>query len=170
MTDIYYIPKEGDLFTSDAQVIGHGVNTKGLMGAGVARIVATKYPEVKTAYVDKCKISSFKAGSCQLVDTHDGKVIANMATQIFPGPHASLELIRKALDNTIYEMQMQGFTTLATPRIGAGIGGLNWDDVEKVVNDIAYMYQDVTIEVWTLPETKSDRQLHDTTKNLQGDH
>lgn len=160
MTDIYYVPKEGDLFTSDAQVIGHGVNTKGLMGAGVARIVATKYPEVKSAYVDRCKISGLRPGSCQLVDTYDGKVIANMATQVRPGPHASLSLIRDALDNTIYEMQMQGFTTLAIPRIGAGVGagvgGLKWQDVEKVVNDIAYMYQDVTIEVWTLPETKID--------------
>lgn len=30
------IEKNGDIFTTDAKYIAHGVNTKGLMGAGIA--------------------------------------------------------------------------------------------------------------------------------------
>lgn len=35
---------QGDIFTTQAQVIGHGVNTQGLMGNGVARTIRIMYP------------------------------------------------------------------------------------------------------------------------------
>ena len=34
----------GNLFESNAQTIGHGCNTKGIMGAGIAREFKRRYP------------------------------------------------------------------------------------------------------------------------------
>ena len=45
---------QGDIFTTQAQVIGHGVNTQGLMGNGVARTIRIMYPSVFKAYQQAC--------------------------------------------------------------------------------------------------------------------
>ena len=47
--------KQGDIFTSTSQVIGHGVSTQGVMGSGIARTVRITYPSVFRAYREACE-------------------------------------------------------------------------------------------------------------------
>ena len=55
MTKIPKIPiVEGDIFESDANIIIHQVNCKGVMGSGVARQVKEKYPIVYKYYKAWC--------------------------------------------------------------------------------------------------------------------
>ena len=44
-----------DIFTADETFICHQVNCKGVMGAGLAKQIADKYPLVKERYLEMCK-------------------------------------------------------------------------------------------------------------------
>jgi len=44
----------GDIFNSNAQTLGHGCNTKGKMGAGIAREFKRQYPYMFKEYKRRC--------------------------------------------------------------------------------------------------------------------
>ena len=45
---------DGDLFTTDARIIAHSVNCRGVMGSGVALQVHQKFPHVFFQYKRFC--------------------------------------------------------------------------------------------------------------------
>jgi O-acetyl-ADP-ribose deacetylase (regulator of RNase III) len=144
------IEKSGDLFTTEQNVIGHGVNVVGVMGAGVAKLVADKFPTVKERYVEACQRHALRPGETQLlvVPTRgEPKLIANMASQINPGPCANLELLDSSVRDAVRQCQNVGHDVMAIPQIGCGIGGLTWDEVEPVLAQIE-ADTDFTFEVW----------------------
>lgn len=72
----------GDLFSTDCEVIAHQVNCMGEMNSGVAKIVREKYPEVFDEY--KLSVNNLNnkcLGGCLLVKCRDGKHIANIFGQ-----------------------------------------------------------------------------------------
>lgn len=129
-----YQEVHGDLFGAAADYIAHGCNTKGVMGAGVAKVVRDKYPDFHRAYQELCRSTdpALLAGTAQ-VDHRYG--VINLFTQVAPGPDARLDLIKRSLWDA--HMQLPPEATMAIPRIGAGIGGLAWSDVAQVVRKFA---------------------------------
>lgn len=74
----------GDLFSTDCEVIAHQVNCMGEMNSGVAKIVKEKYPEVFKEYRKTVNtLDKNVLGGCLLVDTSDGKYIANIFGQYY---------------------------------------------------------------------------------------
>lgn len=107
-------------------VIGHGVNIKGVMGAGFAALVAKRFPDVKSAYVDACRAGTLTAGRTQVVPVNSHLAIANIASQVNPGADATVENLWAGLDDlyrqaAIVNMPVQ----VRLPLIGAGIGGID---------------------------------------------
>ena len=130
--------KQGDMFTTDAPAIGHGCNTVGVMGAGVAAIVRRKFPDTHQAYWDLCSRKAFEGGEVlvtkEFVPGSEGAFyVFNMMTQVNPGADASLELVKQAAEHSVQEALDRGIFTIAIPQIGCGIGGLKWEDVEPVL-------------------------------------
>lgn len=144
--------KQGDMFTTDAPAIGHGCNIRGAMGAGVAAIVARKFPNTEARYRDLCMRKVFDGGEVLVTrefDPRAGNVfIFNMMTQVNPGADASLELIKTAAENAVNEALQRGIFRIAIPQIGCGIGGLRWEDVEPVLKKTEK--SSFEWEVWTL--------------------
>lgn len=138
--DIQFV--KGDVFSGEhAKVVAHGCNTVGAMGAGVAAIVREKYPRAHTEYQKLCKSRDFYPGAAQYVDvgwpwaqnTDQITGIYNLATQANPGPNADLKLIQIAFTNMAQHAAHKGIETIAIPRIGCGIGGLEWFHVEGAI-------------------------------------
>lgn len=146
MTVIY---KTGDLFTSNADVLGHGVNTMGVMGAGIARDFKSRFPENYKKYREACLGSGLKPGSCLLVKSKD-IFIANIASQDLPGANADLLWLEQGLTSALMGIRTIGKHSISIPRIGTGIGGLKWNDVKTVVENIGREHPEMLIEVWTL--------------------
>lgn len=143
----------GDIFTTMQPVIGHGVNMVGLMGGGLAAQVKNKYPSVDETYRLACETEMFKEGQTLmlLVDEseHEGtRYIANIGSQILPGAHADIELLRTGFRDALMQTDELGLTGMAVPEIGAGIGGLVWEDVLTVMEDETRAYPGLEIEVW----------------------
>lgn len=125
--------KKGSVIQATEEVIAHGCNCQNVMGAGVAKAIRAEYPEAftvdKRAYFAKTN----EPGSFSFVYAR-GKFIFNLYTQKQPGPNANLHYIEKAIAGL--EKKLPNVTKLnqvAIPRIGCGIGGLDWNDVSQIL-------------------------------------
>lgn len=136
----------GDLFTSDAQALAHGCNTKGLMGAGIALQFQNRYPEMFTDYRIKCLTGQFVPGSYYAYKAPDGKIILNLATQTYPGAFAKCEWIEASLLRVLQDMP--DLKTIALPTIGAGLGGLRWEEVQQTLQRVSYLHPNVNFIVY----------------------
>lgn len=144
------IIKQGDLFTTDAKFIAHGVNCVGVMGAGVAWSVRDRFPETYLAYNQRCKQGKLGPGGL-FAHFENDKFIVNLATQDQPGAHARYEWVFECfykLSRKLSTLSNNEKITVAIPQIGCGIGGLEWEPVRKIIEAVEAIYPDVEYEVW----------------------
>lgn len=138
----------GDIFNTTADAIGHGVNNCGVMGSGIAkhirRVVGEDY------YLDYCRNSGLGGtiGSYHIYSRSNGPDIVNLYTQQNPGPNAEYRHIVSSLGSLAsnYEFGHE-IVSLALPRIGCGIGGLDWNIVREILRGFGEV---MDIEVWEL--------------------
>jgi O-acetyl-ADP-ribose deacetylase (regulator of RNase III) len=141
---------QGNLFSSKAQLLFHGCNTKGKMFAGIAREFYLLYPEMFKEYKKSCDEGSYNVGDCQIfVSEKDNRVIANLATQDFPGKDARLYAVEESFEKLCIECNRLNIHSIAGPRIGCGIGGLSWGDVRTILANLADKYN-ITLEIYYL--------------------
>jgi O-acetyl-ADP-ribose deacetylase (regulator of RNase III) len=147
--------REGDLFDqSDVYAIGHGVNCKGVMGAGIAVLFRRKYPEMYKQYVLWCDTGVLKPGGCMPWmpwETDPGHFVFNIASQNEPGADATVQWLVQGVEAAIAQAKKIGLNKLAVPRIAAGIGGLTWEEVKETFEVIGNSHEDFTLVVVSLP-------------------
>lgn len=144
------IHKYGDIFTSTAPSIGHGVNTMGMMGAGIALQFRDEYPEMFETYAQFCIDGSLVPGGVLIWEDINANIplVFNIASQELTGANATLEFLRSGLERTAQFMSILKVETIALPEIGCGIGGLDLPDVIEVIEDVESEYG-ITVELWT---------------------
>lgn len=140
---------KGDLFeiariaSQAGQIaLGHGVNCRGVMGAGIALEFRDRFPANYTEYRHQCYLfGDGLAGSSVIVndvlEINKFKfrpiTIVNLFSQIETGPDAKINLLTAALIDAFTDLRQQGLTIpLLIPMIGAGIGGLTPSQVLEV--------------------------------------
>lgn len=138
---------KGDLFETDCDIIAHGCNCRGGFGSGVAYTMAMKFPKVREMYLEKFDDQGWRLGEVQLVKLHNGKTVANCATQDAYLPrgrqHADYHAIKRAMAQVkVYAQDRK--LSVAIPKIGAGLAGGDWIEIEKILNEVFYDY-DVTV-------------------------
>jgi len=134
--------RKGNLFNAeDGVAIAHGCNCQGVMGAGIALQFKNRYPEMFEWYKFKCQHKDFSPGDAfvwkgkNYIGRVEDRYILNLATQDRPGPYARLEWIDQSLRSAIKTFG-EAVPTIAMPNIGCGIGGLDWEDVEVVLETL----------------------------------
>lgn len=144
------IHKNGDVFTTTLPAVAHGVNLKGVMGAGIAKTVRKLFPEVYRDYRAACFSNRFNVGEMlPLYSPGRNLWVFNVASQDLPGANARIDWLEESLMASAEFCMMKGLAGFAAPRIGAGIGGLVWEDVLAVFEKVAADYPSLTIELWT---------------------
>lgn len=141
------IHKEGDIFTSTAHAIGHSCNVFGVMGHGIAVDFRKRWPAMYQEYRKQALAFKFTPGDVFLWQ-EGGKLIFNLMGQNRPGKDARLEWIRHSVNTALTTCDTLNIPALALPRIGSGIGGLDQDDVEKLLTELAESHT-ADIELWT---------------------
>jgi O-acetyl-ADP-ribose deacetylase (regulator of RNase III) len=127
---------EGDLFELDVPALGHGNNCRGAMGAGIAVEFKRRYPDMYRAYRKRCLAGDFNLGDVFVWLAPD-RVIYNLATQPVPEPSATLDAIERSVRAALDDAEQRGIRRVGIPRIGAGLGGLAWPDVESTLASVA---------------------------------
>lgn len=151
---IVYI-KNGDILTSKAQAIVNCVNTHGVMGKGLALLYRKKYPDMFTAYRRACLDNKVKTGSMHLwkVPNQD-KWVVNFPTKDHWRNPSQMEWIISGLQNLVEIVKEKGFTSIAIPAIGCGLGGLPFYLVKKEIMKIHdEFWQDLRVEFYIPPDT-----------------
>jgi O-acetyl-ADP-ribose deacetylase (regulator of RNase III) len=148
---------QGDLFTTRAEIIAHGVNCRGGFGSGIAGIIAQKYPRVREAYLNKFNRYGWELGEIQLVfstDILELPIIANMATQLNYGTKlGKLYANYKAVEICLYKVFKfadMGNFTVALPRVACGLAGGDWNVVKAIIGNVSNEYDRVPVEVYSL--------------------
>lgn len=141
------IEMTGNIFTTTAPAIGHGVNIKGLMGSGIAVQFRTLFPEMFRQYKAVCGSLALQAGEVFVYESPNFTVY-NIASQDLPGKNARLDWLEDGLRATIADAEIRGYSIVALPQIGCGIGGLDIEDVRPLLADVE-MGTSVQFELWT---------------------
>ena len=71
-----------DILTVTSGIIAHGVNCQGAMGSGVAKVLYTKYPEVREVFM---QVGKGDLGSVTIVPVTSELTVVNCYTQEFYG-------------------------------------------------------------------------------------
>ncbi len=152
-TKTYYTEQTIDVRDIKEGWILHGVNCKGVMGSGIAKALRDKYPEIYPGYKNWCDHMGHRMlGLVHFKTVSDTLKVFNCFTQEGFGydktaKYASKEAIMKCLDLVEdqildfceYEHSSQLPETIYLPRIGCGLGGLDWEtEVEPIVNEFAF--------------------------------
>ncbi len=129
--------------------IGHGCNCDGVMG-GLAGHVESRWPALAVDYRAACAAGKFRLGGVlPWLDLHSGVWIYNLATQQHAGADARLDAIDSSVRAAIEHARAHDVPTIYLPRIGAGIGGLDWRDVHATLDAIATANADLELVVVT---------------------
>ena len=159
MLSKYVLVVNGDILDAKENFICHQVNCMGVMGAGLAKALYTKWPQVKSEYlsfynsrIESCKgkVDLYFArrsllGSYQLVEINehtDPRFVVNIFSQYGYGRnecHTDYSAISRAINFLFY-----GYPTgtYAFPYgFGCGLAGGDWDTVFHLISLLADKHQ-----------------------------
>ena len=143
--------KQGDLFTSDAAILCHGVNCMGYMKKGIAVEFSNRFPEMYKTYRQMCDAGKLEPGMVWMYKPpNENYHVANIASQLKPGPNARYEWAITGIDRVVKFAERYEIDRIALPRIGTGIGGLKWADMYYRLVD-QFEESPIVIEIWSLP-------------------
>lgn len=147
--------KVGDLCDAladgEVDAIGHQANCFNTMNSGVAKAIRVRFPQAYEADCETVKGDRSKLGDCTVAIGGSG-LIYNLYGQYNYGYDAKGYTDYTALQSALIEMRDdlltgRGFEVVGFPKIGAGLGGGDWDTIEEIINDIFEGYFEVVIYV-----------------------
>ena len=143
---VTYIER-GDIFNiKGINSYAHGCNCAGAMGKGVALQFKKKFPLMYKQYKDLCASGKYQLGDVFLYQFDEGFVF-NLATQQSWKTKADKDAIRTSLTKMFDIACKYDITQIALPKIGAGLGGLDWIEVKLIIENVASKYANINLYV-----------------------
>lgn len=127
---VYFV--HGDIFKSTAQTLVNPVNCVGVMGAGLAKQFKERYPAMYSKYVTVCKKNLLEPGKLMICKEEDHWVLLFPTKTNYSLP-SKIEYIESGLKKLAESYQSRGITSIAIPKIGCGLGGLDLETVKALV-------------------------------------
>lgn len=133
------------LKTGEVEVIAHQANCQNTMGSGVAKQIREAYPQAYEADCQTIKGDYSKLGSLSwtLVPTEHPRgvgAIFNLYGQFNYGrqwgvQYTDEEALLRAMTTMKLFLDAMGVTTVGLPKLGAGLGGAPWADIERLIEE-----------------------------------
>jgi O-acetyl-ADP-ribose deacetylase (regulator of RNase III) len=120
------------LFESPAQTLVNTVNTVGVMGKGIAAEFKRRYPEMFQRYKAFCDRKELQIGQLYVYRTPN-KWVLNFPTKKHWRNPSKLDYIKAGLEKFALTYAEQGVSSVSFPQLGCGNGGLQWRDVQPVM-------------------------------------
>lgn len=127
----------GNLLQSEAEALVNTVNCVGFMGKGIALQFKQAYPDNYEAYRKACERGEVVIGKMFIFETgkFQPKLIINFPTKRHWKAKSRIEDIRKGLQALTKEISLRGIRSIAVPPLGAGLGGLQWQEVKQEIEN-----------------------------------
>lgn len=123
----------GDILQTTTQYIAQGVATGSQegMGTGLAFKISTKWTDVQKDFKKFTRNNKFEGGDIFVVAPNENRLgviyIANQPDMY----HATLPYLNKGLKNLATYCLKNKIQSVSIPKIGAGLGKLNWETEVK---------------------------------------
>ena len=124
-----------------SSVFIHGANCRRVMGAGIAAQVREQIAPLYFLDAFDSRPANQRFGSFSATvlaeDENQVKVGVNLYTQLDPGPNFDINALVNSLRSfvsTVKDTSRADFT-IFSPKIGAGIGGGDWEKIEQVLRE-----------------------------------
>lgn len=139
----------GNLLTAPVEALVNTVNTEGVMGKGIALQFKLAYPSMFKAYENACKHSQVQLGKMHvfdlggLIDGH--RWIINFPTKGHWRSRSRLKDIETGLIDLVNTVRKLDIKSIAVPPLGCGNGGLEWHDVQPLIEKAFQSLPDVEV-------------------------
>ena len=128
----------GDILLSGAQAIAHGVAPHDHFNQGLALALRERHPAMAKDFRHYCHQENPKAGHAWLWAGPE-RVIINLMTQdpapdnkAHPGKATTHNIIH-ALKELHRILETENISSIAVPKLATGVGGLEWSEVEPLI-------------------------------------
>lgn len=130
--------QRGNLLEAHTEALVNTVNTKGVMGKGVALQFKRRYPANYQAYVAACKAEQVEVGKMFVtelpVSLESGpRYIINFPTKRHWRGSSRLNYIEAGLEDLVRVVREHCIRSIAIPALGCGNGGLEWAEVRPLI-------------------------------------
>lgn len=132
---------KGDLLQASENIIGHQVNCQGVMNAGLAAKIRSKYPIVFEKY--KALVNKFSdnkemlLSTAQVINVDENKYVANLFGQFYYGRgqrHTDYKSLYQALEILKQKAKKHSLTVALPYGLGCGLAGGDWNIVRELIN------------------------------------
>lgn len=148
---------QGDMFTSEFELLTISVNTVGVMGKGLASRFKYMYPMVYVVYERLCKEGKLKLGKPFIYDAPElGRKFLLFPTKGHWREKSKIEKIKEGLEWFLGNYKRYEVKSAAFPALGCGLGGLKWEEVGPLMVEVLSK-TDIPIEIY-LPEEKKIKE------------
>ena len=152
---------KGNLLRSNCDIIAHGCNCFCNMEAGIAKQIATEYPEAAEADFFSYRGNIEKMGTGSWANSNE-KRIYNLYTQYKYGNeevHVEYDSVQKSLEfmrvnlisNNLWDKK------IGIPLIGCGLAGGDWNIVSQIVEEVFHDKQ-IFVYVLDMKEVKTAKE------------
>lgn len=155
----------GDILKADAEAIVNTVNCVGIMGRGIALQFKKAFPANFRAYAVACDAGEVQPGKMFVYDTRsfaNPRYIINFPTKRHWKGKSRMEDIESGLAALAREVQERGIKSIAIPPLGAGLGGLDWDEVRPRIEAALRDVPDLDVLIYQpngAPEVVKSREV-----------
>jgi O-acetyl-ADP-ribose deacetylase (regulator of RNase III) len=143
--------KSGDLLKENSGAIVNTVNCVGVMGKGIALQFKQRWPQNFKAYAAACEREEVKPGKMFIYDLGEWskpRFIINFPTKAHWRGDSKIEYIEAGLRDLVLQVRRLGINSIALPPLGCGNGGLDWDDVRRLIFAAFKDYPQVQVNVF----------------------
>lgn len=140
--------REGDLFESGCEALVNPVNTKGVMGAGLAHQFRKRFPAMFTEYNGKCRAGELSIGQVHCWCSPDGQWVINFPTKDHYRQPSKVEYIEQGLVALGEAIKQHQIKSIAVPALGCGLGGLKFGTVLALLRGFHHKLDGVEMVVF----------------------
>jgi O-acetyl-ADP-ribose deacetylase (regulator of RNase III) len=161
--------RTGDILKADAEAIVNTVNCVGIMGRGIALQFKKAFPANFRAYALACDEGEVQPGRMFVYDTGaftNPRYIINFPTKRHWKGKSRIEDIDSGLIALAQEVRERGIKSIAIPPLGAGLGGLDWNEVRPRIEAALRDVPDLDVLIYQpngAPEVVKSREVPNMT-------
>ena len=126
---------QGDIFDEKLTAFAFGATSAGHMDAGIAVAFKKRWPRLEEEYRTRCADGRFHLGDV-FVFTEGEHTVYVLALQEHWKSRAKLAALTRAMTRVLELATHAGVARIGLPRIGTGLGGLEWLRVKNVLSKL----------------------------------
>lgn len=127
---------QGNLLDAEVEALVNTVNTVGVMGKGIALMFKERFPQNMQEYAQACKAGDVQTGRMFVTKTGElmgPKWVVNFPTKQHWKAKSKIEWIESGLEDLRRFIEENSLQSIAIPPLGAGNGGLDWQEVKPLL-------------------------------------